>query len=242
VGGYAAIIKGTVAESALRPRPTRRGLLDRILGREKTAGPVEQRASDGAALIELPAEDWLPLAAEFGGFLRRSMPAPWEATRMFLEYLAIPALEVRVRGARGAGAASPVWTLEFSFSGCAGMAEISAELGSHWVEKWFEREGVRIQAELLSAPGFQAEPLAAPSSPVFVAFEGLGYARRFDDAPDPEWEGSRIFEFDYSQTEMLEQAGELESLRALDEKFGGVGADGGCRCQLCSPQSTPLRR
>lgn len=227
MGGHAAIIKGTVAEWALQPRPATAGLLDRLLGRKKTTTPVEQALR--------------PLAAEFGAYLRRSIPAPWEATRMFLDYLAIPALEVHLRDARGTGAPEAVWTLQFSFSGCAGMAEISAELGSHWVEKWFEKEGARIQAELLNAAGFQCEPLEQSGSPVFVPFEGLGYGRRFDEPPDPEWEGSHVFEFDYSQTEMLEQAGELESLKALDTKFGGLGADGKCLCQLCSPAFRPPR-
>jgi hypothetical protein len=231
MGGYAAIIPGTVAERALQPRPAPPSLLDRILGRRRMRGPVES-----GGMIELPQEDFRPLAAEFGAFLRRSMPAPWEATQIFLEYLAIPALEVHVRGSRG----SPAWTLEFSFSGCAGMAEVSAELGSHWVEIWFQREGPRIQAELLSAPGFEAQALTAPAGAVFVPFEGLGYGRRMDEPASPDVEGSRIFEFDYSLTETLEQQGSLASLRALDAKFGGIGADGTCRCQLCSPQLSPL--
>ena len=237
MGGYAAIISGTVAEHALKPRRAPASILDRILGRKRMLAPVEQ-----GGLIELPAEDFRPLAAAFGLFLRRSMPSPWEATRMFLEYLAIPALEVHVRGARAAPGAEPSWTLEFSFAGCAGMAEVSAELGAHWVEKWFEKEGARIQAELLRGPGFEAEPVRDAASPVFVPFEGLGYGKRFDEAPDPEYEGSRIFEFDYSLTEMLEQQDELDSLRALDAKFGSVGADGKCRCQLCSPTFVPLKK
>jgi hypothetical protein len=241
MGGSAAIIHGTVSQAALQPRPGRAGFLDRLLGRQKRVAPVESRAPDGSAFIELPGEDFRPLVAEFGAFLRRSIPAPWEATRMFLDYLAIPALEVHMRGARAAGAATPIWTLEFSFSGCAGMGEISAELGAHWVETWFEKEGARIQAELLNAAGFQAAPPQAPWTPVFVPFEGLGYARRMSEPPDAEWEGSRVFEFDYSLTEMLEQQEKLGSLRALDAKFGSVGADGKCRCQLCSPGFAPLK-
>jgi hypothetical protein len=231
VGGSAAIIQGTVAERALQPRPAPASILDRIFGRKRMLAPTES-----GGMIELPAEDFRPLAAEFGAFLRRAMPAPWEATRIFLDYLAIPALEVHVRGTR----APPSWTLEFSFAGCAGMAEVSAELGAHWVEKWFEKEGARIQAELLTPPGFDAAPLERGWAPVFVPFEGLGYGRRFDEPPDPEAEGSRIFEFDYSLTETLELRDELDSLRALDAKFGSVGADGKCRCQLCSPAFTPL--
>ena len=232
MGGYAAIIPGTVAEHALQPRPAPRSLVDRLLGRTPMRGPVES-----GGLIELPQEDFSPLASAFRGFLRRAMPSPWEATRMFMEYLDIPALEVHVRGAR----AQPVWTLEFSFSGCAGMAEVSAELGAHWVEKWFEKEAPRIQAELLGPRGFDAAPLERGWAPVFVPFEGMGYGRRFDEPPDPEVEGSRIFEFDYSLTETLELQEELGSLRALDEKFASAGADGKCRCQLCSPEFVPLR-
>lgn len=240
VGGQVAIISGTLAQRALQPKPARRGVLDRIIGRTRMVAPSERRAPDGSAWIELPPDDWLPLAAAFGAFLRRAMPAPWEASRMFLEYLDLPALEVRVNGARGAGAQEPVWTLEFSFSGCAGMAEVSAELGAHWVEKWFEKEGARIQAELLSGAGFEAQP-AELATPVFVPFEGLGYGRRFDEEPDAQSEGSRIFEFDYSVSEVLGHEGKLASLQALDAKFGSVGADGKCRCQLCSPAFAPLR-
>lgn len=235
MGGSAAIIQGTVAERALKPRPAPASILDRVFGRKRMLAPVEE-----GGLIELPAEDFRPLAGAFASFLRRAMPAPWEATRIFLEYLAIPALEVHVRGARAAPGAEPSWTLEFSFAGCAGMAEVSAELGAHWVEKWFEKEGARIQAELLAPPGFDAAPLERGWAPVFVPFEGLGYGRRFDEPADPEVEGSRIFEFDYSLTETLELRDELDSLRALDEKFGSAGADGKCRCQLCDPAFAPL--
>ena len=232
MGGSAAIIQGTVAESALQPRPAPASILDRIFGRKRMLGPVES-----GGMIELPAQDFRPLAAEFGAFLRRAMPAPWEATGIFMEYLAIPALEVHVRGAR----AQPSWTLEFSFSGCAGMAEVSAELGAHWVEKWFEREAPRIQAELLGPRGFTAAPVDRGWVPVFVPFEGMGYGRRYDQPQDPEVEGSRIFEFDYSLIETLELQEERGSLRALDEKFASAGADGKCRCQLCSPSFVPLK-
>jgi hypothetical protein len=109
------------------------------------------------------------------------------------------------------------------------------------VEKWFEREGPRIQAELLNEAGFEAAGVDAAAAGVFVPFDGLGYGRRFDQPPDPQYEGSRIFEFDHSVHEMLEQESKLNSLRALDARFGGAGADGACRCQLCSPQFAPLK-
>jgi hypothetical protein len=232
MGGAAAIIKGTVEPRLLEPQAAKRSLLDRLLGRTKLVGPSEVAIGDGRAMIDLPAGEFGGLATDFVDFLHRSIQEPWDSTNLFFDYLTIGTLSVYVRGERASAAAQAAWYLQFSFSGCAGMAETSAELGSHWVEKWFQKEGDKIQADYLDGAGFHRESGEGQyAGLVFVPFEGLGYGRRA--------EGDPLFEFDYSMVEPLEAAGKAEKLTEIDKRFGNLGSDGKCLCQLCSPSFEP---
>lgn len=227
MGGSAAIIRGSVEQRLLEPRRAKQGLLDRLLGRTRFVTPSEVAIGDGRSMIDLPADEFRRLAADFDNFLHRAIPQPWESTKLFFDYLAIGTLSVFLRGERSAAAAQTAWYLQFSFSGCAGMAETSAELGAHWVEKWFQKEGERIQADFLDAAGFHRQP-GEPHEHgvVFIPFEGLGYGRRAG--------GEAIFEFDYSQVELLGASGKSE-LNDLNRRFANLGSDKKCLCQLCSP-------
>ncbi len=244
MGGTAAIIRGKVDDRLLRPGPAKQGILDRILGRKKLIGPREDRMGDGRSLIELSSDDFKCLATAFENFLRQSIPQTWESTKLFFDYLSINTLSIYVRGERVSPPSEIDWYLQFSFSGCAGMAETSAELGSHWVEQWFQKEGDEIQRTILNGLGFFHKSTGIHSAGlVFVPFEGLGYGRRLDDqtSMDPEWEGSQIFEFDGALTEDLQEKEKLERFREIDKRFGDLGSDGKCLCQLCSPAFEPPR-
>jgi len=232
MGGAAAIIKGKAQARLLEPKPAKRSLLDRLLGRTRLVGPSEVAIGDGRTMIDLPAEEFRALATDFVDFLHRSIQEPWDRTHLFFDYLTIGTLSVYVRGERASASSDTDWFLQFSFSGCAGMAETSAELGRHWVERWFQKEGDRIQAAFLDGAGFHRESGDGHyAGLVFVPFEGLGYGRRA--------EGDPIFEFDYSQVEPLEAAGKAEKLTEIEHRFGKLGADGRCLCQLCSPSFEP---
>jgi hypothetical protein len=232
MGGAAAIIKGIAEPRLLEPKPAKRSLLDRLLGRTKLVGPSEVAIGDGRTMIDLSAEEFRGLATDFVDFLHRSIQEPWDSTHRFFDYFSINTLSVYVRGERASAAAQTAWYLQFSFSGCAGMAETSAELGSHWVEQWFQKEGDKIQADFLDGAGFQRESGDGQHAGlVFVPFEGLGYGRRA--------EGDPLFEFDYSMVEPLEASGKAEELKDIDNRFGNLGGDGKCLCQLCSPAFEP---
>lgn len=242
MGGMVAVLRGRADSRLLEPRPAKRGLIDRLLGRHPVEGPREIKLGDGSSMIELPSDSLNHLPKEFQLYLRRSMPEPWQSTKSFLDYLSIDILSVQLRGERKSNDREMSWYLQFSFSGCAGMAETSAELGSHWVEKWIQKEGPIIQDTLLTPNGFNRDLSQTGSwQVVFVPFEGLGYGRRVVDSTtvDPEWEGSKLFEFDYAQIEAFQVNGELGKLRSLDERFVDLGSNGSCLCQLCSPSFKP---
>ena len=84
----------------------------------------------------MDASELQPLIARFRKFLAGRMPEPNEASSDTLTYLAIDGIpSLYLRGEREAGK-EPVWYTQFGFSGCAGMAEVSAAVAFHWAAAW----------------------------------------------------------------------------------------------------------
>lgn len=238
MGGQAYLIWGNIDEERVKPVPAKRSFWDKLLGRRRFQERTESELPNGTKLIELPAGDLARLGEDFGGFLERRIFEPWPATEVFFDYLAENVVSIYLRGEHTPETPAPEWYVQITFSGCAGLAEISAELGSHWAEIWFTENRERITERYLEPFSF----VPSPNRPVpgkrtaFLPVGRLGYAVYVGDVDtDPEWPGSRLFELDAAATEAFELDGSLSRLRVLDEKFGSLMADGNCRCQLCMP-------
>jgi hypothetical protein len=245
MGGCAFLIRGMLAEHSLRPEPVERTLVDRIMGRQRFEKPTVIDAGGGRKVVDLPAHKYQVLREDFRTFLHTRIPDPWPATRAFLAYLESDVVSVYLRGEQGPDRTEPEYYIQMTFSGCAGTAETSAELGCHWAEIYYREDRERIQNAYLNHLGFVPDDSKIDSAPkvAFVPVGELGYARYVGDRSewaDAEWEGSRLFDLDASVVDSFYVRGTLSTLRELDERLGPLMADGACRCQLCMPDFQPL--
>ncbi|MDQ7783720.1 MAG: hypothetical protein RDU20_12625 [Desulfomonilaceae bacterium] len=244
MGGNAFLIRGKLAEASLHPEPIERTLMDRIMGRQRFYKPEVMDLGGGRRMIELPADKYRVLAEDFRHYLRKRVSQPWPATRVFLDYLRGGVLSVFVRGEQNPEVSSPEYYIQITFSGCAGTAEVSAELGTHWAETYYAESHERIKEEYLNHFGFAPDDagMAETFPRQFLPLGKLGYAMYVGGGPgstDPEWEGSRLFELDAGLSDSFYERGELSALRELDTRYGPLMADGKCRCQLCMPELDP---
>src|SRR5437870_2824846 len=123
MGGAAHIIEGEILAERLNTVPFKRTLLDKILMRQ---GHASCRRVDVGEheLTDIPCSELEPLKSKFRAFLEEHIPKPSSATQAFLDYLDLEVMTIYVRkeqSRRGGGERSYI---QFSFSGCAGMAEI----------------------------------------------------------------------------------------------------------------------
>lgn len=239
MGGTAFLIRGMLAEHRLEPRPIKRTLMDRIVGRQRFEKPKVIDLGGGRRYMDFPAGGYQILATDFREYLSRRITDPWPATRAVLRYMNDKVMSVHLRGEQAHDRTAPEFYVQLSFSGCAGTAEISAEVASHWAEIYYREEHERLKKDYLYHLGFAPDDSKIQSSHVqFLPVGELGYARYMGEnagETDPSWEGSRQFELDAASVDAFYERGSLSLLRDLDTRFGPVMADGECRCQLCMP-------
>ena len=154
MGGTAFLIWGKLSEARLQPTPLERTLLDRIMGRQRFDKPNVTNVGGGRRVIDFPATKYQVLADDFRAFLERKIPVPWPATEEFMNYLEDGALSIYVRGEQAPELSAPDYYIQITFSGCAGMAEVSAELGSHWAEIYYRDTHENIKDQYLNHFGF----------------------------------------------------------------------------------------
>lgn len=244
MGGSAFFIGGQVDEKLLRSAPAKRGLLDRILRRSPVVGPKVIELPKGSRIIDIPAAGLAGLKKDFGCYLAERIPKPWPSTKVFLDYLDLDIVNIYVRGEQEQQ--GPVsWYVQFTFSGCAGTAEVSAELGSHWAETWYRERRDDIESLYLKPFGFVPnESQNDPSvSRAFLPVGELGYALYVgkEQAASELFQPEYLFELDDAMGNMTGAAGSvgdqdpLSVLKDLEERFAALMADSACRCQLCMP-------
>ena len=155
------------------------------------------------------------------------------------EYLSVDVFSLYLRGEEKEGLAR--YYLQLTFSGCAGLAETSAELAAHWAELWWQRERELIEG-LCQPRGFSPTGLwdAVPSSgAMFLPLKQGGYAQYLDlesipAAPGlPPPEDLPWIEADMALHE--ERADTEERLAELKPVAQHVFSDRRCRCALCDP-------
>ena len=236
MGGTGLLIYGTVSPERLAPKPLPRTVLDRLLGRTRHAGPKVTPLGRGE-LTQVDATELAPLIERYRAYLARRLPEPHEATRQILEYLEldnIPSLYVR----GGGDPDSEVrWYVQLGFSGCAGMAEVSAAVACHWAAAWIRQEMTPVQREVLTPFGFEADLGQTIEDPDrFLPVATLGYLRYV--LPQERALGDGLFEIDHAVVESDEDA--EARLAERSSGYDRLLADGRCRCQLCDPGFAPL--
>src|SRR5579859_4725835 len=130
-----------------------------------------------AELAGLPIGPLDGLRNDFKHFLKKAIPKPHAATKSFLNYLDIP-INIYVRSERKKGSSDFNWYVQFTFSGCAGMAEVSADLGVHWACRWYQENSNRLLKDFFEPFGFVPDSKQDLSflDVKFIPMDGLGYA------------------------------------------------------------------
>jgi hypothetical protein len=236
MGGSALLVHGVPSTELLTPRAAPRSLGDRLLGRHRVAGPTETPIGRDHVMLEIPAEPLRPLADHFRGFVRGAFEVPWPSTNNILDYLAMDVVTTYLRGDRS-GDGEPGWYFQLTFSACAGMADVSAELGTHWAHIWYRTSAAELASRYFLPFGFTPQRVDAGWERRFVPVGEMGYAliRDGQEAPDPDVIESRYFEIDYSAREPFGDADLTREWRELDEALADVRAAGACLCQFCAP-------
>lgn len=241
MGGYAYVIPGQltserVAEAERPVQPPPPSLWQQLFG-SPLASVEARRVVDlhnGDRLIEIPSAPLdASLAHDLRTWLDGRMPQPSRATSVVLEYLSGVPPTVYVRGLQPAGAHEPEYYVQVTFSGCAGQAEISARVVSHWAAAWYADERDRIASEHFAPFGFvpATDAEGEDERMVFLPAGDLGYLEY--TVPEARDEGQSAFEIDQAVVEAYEGS---PLLTRLDDMFKGYMRDATCRCQLCDPE------
>ena len=240
MGGSALLIYGRVAEELLKERPRPRSLADRLLGRRPVAKPEWMQVGKSQRMIDLPADAFAPIGKAFREHVATRFQPRWTATESVIGYLDLGITEVYLRGDRE-GDGEPEWYVQVSFSGCAGMAEVSSELAAHWADRWFRSEGDRITENLLRPHGFepngrtQAIGSGEPFVPMGVAGYAIYHAEPREADPDLPME-SRYFDIDFSAVDTLSEDERGDVMQKLDAELPPLLPRGPCCCQWCAPE------
>jgi hypothetical protein len=224
MGGSATMIHGNIDPRRLE-HP--RGYFARLFGRGVTEIPM----GNDRALIDLPCRDLKDVADGFPAWLRDTLADAWVSSKAILDYLDTAAPNIHLRGDREGATTS--WYVQVGFSGCAGLAQTSADVASHWAQKWFDDERERIDA-LLRPRGFFAERAEAINeSSLFLPIGAGGYAGYSVEG----WmAGSQRSHYEFDAAIEENDEGAAQRLRqVLDTQLVALMADGQCRCQLCMP-------
>ena len=148
MGGYAYLIPGSVDPRLWQNAPLStlappsRSLWSRLTGAARSGGssnlPRVTALPNGDRLFELNADPLLDrLIPDFLNWLRARLVPPSRASAVALEYLQEIKPTLYVRGEQHPADSRPAFYVQMTFSGCAGMAETSARVASHWQASGF---------------------------------------------------------------------------------------------------------
>ena len=245
MGGSALLIYGQVTDEALGPRPVRRTILDRIIGRSRTNTPAWTSLGPNRRLITLPTDSLAEMAGAFRDHVKRRFSSPWQATSTFFEYLRGCDFKIYLRGDEEAGK-DPEWYVQVTFSGNAGLSELSAVLAVHWAERWYSEHASEIAASFFTSAGFVPNgQVAGPNErPIFVPLGAAGYGI-VDRADSPESASTApMMDVDQWVLEAFENVDSTELLERAYVAMPALRSTNSCHCQWCAPglDPTPLGR
>jgi hypothetical protein len=239
MGGSALILVGKLREEIINATPKQKSLFDKLLNRKNNIENRSYSAGNDRTINELPIGGLKHLPDHFTDFINKSISAPNDATKSFLEYLKIRVITIHVRSETGKNAIAPDWYIQFSFSGCSGMAEVSAELGTHWATVWYLQNTTEINDKFLEPYGFSSElTVLDESNPIFIPVKSFGYGL-LNGEPFEEEMGSKYLQFDQSQLESRNEE-DIQNVANLDETIEKLFLKGTCHCQFCDPMFKEL--
>jgi hypothetical protein len=235
MGGSAFVLYGTVDESVLDPAPVKKTFFDRLLGRQRFEGPRET-SHGNTKTIDLPLGRLGDLKSFFMKYLKNHLIPISEASKNILEYLDLDVMRINFRGHKRAQDEKMEWSIQVTFSGCAGMAETSASLSAHWVRLWYLKNRSELQKEIFSGSGFSPCAPEDDESEVFLPLPQGGYARYYEDPQEMYVKDEELaFHFEIDDSFLEAQAdGGVELMNQIESEYLSVMADGRCRCQLCT--------
>jgi len=239
MGGTAYLVYGNIDPVLLEKREIKPTFLQKIFGKKNFIQPKEMKVDDNRTIIDINQPELNNLVDLFQGFIKKTLPKYNSATQQFIEYLDIKIMSIFIRGERFKDKTE--WYIQFGFSGCAGMAEVSAELGSHWVNKWIAIEKNNL-LNIFAKNGFQMfDNQNSNDESYFIPFEKYGYAKiQNTEIMDEEYEGSKYFEFDQSCLEGLDE-NDYSKMKNLDKNYKKYYDSKKCCCQICNPEFVPLK-
>lgn len=227
MGGAAVQIMGSLDARRLEEP---RGFFAKLF---RSRPPREFSVGRDRTMIDLPCKDLRILEVEFQNFLRAELPSPWLASKSVLDYLGTGTTDIHLRGERQDGGEAS-WYVQVTFSGCAGLAQTSADIAAHWADIWFQRHRDQIGA-LLQLRGFTptgVEPVTEEQT--YLPIGESGYAGFSREGWGPKDEVPTHFSFDAAVNETNDAEAQRLSAQ-LESKFRRLMSDGRCRCQLCEP-------
>jgi hypothetical protein len=243
MGGAAHLIPGQLA-AHLIPEPDALlaptappALWRRLFGR-RTGEPPERShvtiSRNGDRHFEImPGLLKRELPQDFMQWLRGILGKPSVASSIVLEYLGYGGPTIYVRGLHRSAETTPEYWVQVSFSGCAGEAQVSANVAAHWAARWYAAKHEQIRAEYLVPFGFVPEPYdpTVNDDPLFLPAGELGYLE-VTSAESRRDYGMPTFIMDHA----LQEAYSADPrVAALEEVFVPL-MSGRCRCQVCEPE------
>lgn len=241
MGGSAILVFGNVDMSLLESRPVKQSVFQKLLGIRKHASLKETRINDQLTIKEIQNHPLHGLRDDFKKYLLRTIPRPHSASKQIISYLNMKTMTIYLRADKSPQKTD--WYVQFSFSGCAGLAETSAELCTHWIEIWLHEERDLI-FDTFGKNGFQAgDQKDSPSGYCFIPFEKYGYGRilqKDEIYEGADYEGSQYLSFDQGSLESLADK-ELSGMKELDRRYQKYITENKCCCQICQPDFAPLK-
>ena len=241
MGGAAYLIPGHLAQQLIPdaplPAPATVPLWRRLLGAAAVSVPRRSHmvvSSNGDRHFEiLPGSLEQDLAVDFKKWLLEELGALSRASTVVVEYLKYGGPSIYVRGLQRSTDSKPSFWIQVSFSGCAGEAQVSADVAAHWATCWYRARRDDIRDAYLLPFGFTPEPYEdlADADPPFLPAGNLGYFE-FTSQESRERYRMPMFVMDHSLEEAF--AGQ-PCLDRLEDRFGPFLTNAKCRCQLCEP-------
>lgn len=242
MGGSAYLIPGVVdarlwqeAQHRVFPAPPR-SLWSRLTGlgggSETQTFPKVTTYPNGDRLIEpqvIPILDHL--IPDLLNWVQSCLATPSQASRAALEYLRTIMPTLYMRGHQRLSEPNPNFYIQVTFSGCAGMAETSARLSSHWAMLWYRTNHDRLTRDYLAPGGFQPDPYD-PVQDEPLLFLPLGQLGYVEYLPSEVPTARPIVELDQSIIDSWSGGLDIERVTEVVERYMTVRR---CRCQLCEP-------
>lgn len=231
------MIHGNLVAGASPTSLGRPSLLGRMFGMGSTGNGSTRGTGDRANREEPIGDLGEKIRKSLRKFLQERIREPWAASKTAFSFIDM-SHNTYVRAEDPVDGKVSAWYVQIMFSGCSGMAEVSAELASHWASIWFVEQRDEIVREFLAPFGFEANSEKDPwmDDLRFLPVGELGYAKFIPQGEINESVGKAPrFEIDCSMSESFSES-ELEKFLAeLDSKFADYFSDGRCCCQICSP-------